>query len=150
VVFDPANPGVEAGPLCGAQASALATAIASPTSTGILDRWPPTDLLPDAGRDHGEGASAFCPGVFAADRYNDYLYFHGLGGARWPRPLADVTPHRLELGFGPARNPASCRRAGPSAMRGSRYSFGYRPAHTCRFTGPQLTGWGEQAASASR
>jgi 5-methyltetrahydrofolate--homocysteine methyltransferase len=85
----------------------------------------PTDVLPMQAVTMGERASSFAQELFAADRYSDYLYFHGLA-VQMAEALAEWTHARIraELGCGdpdgmPLRDVLAQR------YRGSRYSFGY-------------------------
>ncbi len=73
----------------------------------------------------GERASEVARQWFAADRYQDYLYLHGLS-VELAEALAEHTHRRIraELGFGheDAREMEKMLKQG---YRGSRYSFGY-------------------------
>ena len=73
----------------------------------------------------GQRASDVAREWFAADRYQDYLYLHGLG-VEMAEALAEYVHKRLraELGFGheDARDMDKLLQQG---YRGSRYSFGY-------------------------
>jgi 5-methyltetrahydrofolate--homocysteine methyltransferase len=73
----------------------------------------------------GQRASDVAREWFAADRYKDYLYLHGLG-VELAEALAEYVHKRIrgELGFGheDARDPDKLLQQG---YRGSRYSFGY-------------------------
>jgi 5-methyltetrahydrofolate--homocysteine methyltransferase len=83
------------------------------------------DVLPMQAVTMGEKATAFARELFAADRYSDYLYFHGLG-VQMAEALAEWTHARIrrELGFpDPAVMPL--REVLAQRYRGSRYSFGY-------------------------
>jgi 5-methyltetrahydrofolate--homocysteine methyltransferase len=83
------------------------------------------DVLPMQAVTMGEKATAFARELFAADRYSDYLYFHGLG-VQMAEALAEWTHARIrrELGFpDPAAMPL--REVLAQRYRGSRYSFGY-------------------------
>jgi 5-methyltetrahydrofolate--homocysteine methyltransferase len=83
------------------------------------------DVLPMQAVTMGEKATAFARELFAADRYSDYLYFHGLA-VQMAEALAEWTHARIRRDL---------RFADPEAMplrdvlaqryRGSRYSFGY-------------------------
>ncbi|MCP9799509.1 methionine synthase [Synechococcus sp. RedBA-s] len=85
----------------------------------------PRDVLPMQAVTMGERASAYARELFAADRYSDYLYFHGLG-VQMAEALAEWTHARIrrELGFA-AEEPAALRDVLAQRYRGSRYSFGY-------------------------
>jgi 5-methyltetrahydrofolate--homocysteine methyltransferase len=83
------------------------------------------DVLPMQAVTMGEKATAFARELFAADRYSDYLYFHGLG-VQMAEALAEWTHARIrrELGFAdPTAMPL--REVLAQRYRGSRYSFGY-------------------------
>ncbi len=73
----------------------------------------------------GQRASEVARDWFAADRYQDYLYLHGLS-VELAEALAEHTHRRIraELGFGheDAREMEKMLKQG---YRGSRYSFGY-------------------------
>ena len=73
----------------------------------------------------GQRASEVARDWFAADRYQDYLYLHGLG-VELAEALAEYVHKRIraELGFGheDARDKDKMLQQG---YRGSRYSFGY-------------------------
>ncbi len=73
----------------------------------------------------GQRASEVARDWFAADRYQDYLYLHGLG-VEMAEALAEYVHKRIraELGFGhqDARDKDRMLQQG---YRGSRYSFGY-------------------------
>ncbi|MFM7312140.1 MAG: vitamin B12 dependent-methionine synthase activation domain-containing protein, partial [Cyanobium sp.] len=85
----------------------------------------PTDVLPMQAVTMGERATAFAQQLFQADRYSDYLYFHGLA-VQMAEALAEWLHARIrrELGHGdPADLPL--RDVLAQRYRGSRYSFGY-------------------------
>jgi 5-methyltetrahydrofolate--homocysteine methyltransferase len=73
----------------------------------------------------GQHASEVARAWFADNRYQDYLYLHGLG-VEMAEALAEYVHKRIraELGFGPedARDKDRLLQQG---YRGSRYSFGY-------------------------
>jgi len=73
----------------------------------------------------GSHASDVAREWFAADRYQDYLYLHGLS-VEMAEAMAEFVHTRIrsELGFGAedARDPVKLLKQG---YRGSRYSFGY-------------------------
>jgi 5-methyltetrahydrofolate--homocysteine methyltransferase len=84
-----------------------------------------SDVLPMQAVTMGEQATAFAQQLFEADRYSDYLYFHGLA-VQMAEALAEWVHARIrrELGHGdpegmPLRDVLAQR------YRGSRYSFGY-------------------------
>ena len=85
----------------------------------------PADLLPMQAVTMGERATSVAQELFKADRYSDYLYFHGLA-VQMAEALAEWTHARIrgELGFG-ASEPAELREVLVQRYRGSRYSFGY-------------------------
>jgi 5-methyltetrahydrofolate--homocysteine methyltransferase len=73
----------------------------------------------------GEKASQFAQELFKADKYTDYLYFHGLA-VQMAEALAEWVHGRIrrELGFA-AEEPTALRDVLAQRYRGSRYSFGY-------------------------
>ncbi|MCP9858230.1 MULTISPECIES: methionine synthase [unclassified Cyanobium] len=85
----------------------------------------PTDVLPMQAVTMGEGATSFAQQLFRADRYTDYLYFHGLA-VQMAESLAEWTHARVrrEMGFA-AEEPTALRDVLAQRYRGSRYSFGY-------------------------
>ncbi len=85
----------------------------------------PSDVLPMQAVTMGEGATSFAQELFRADRYSDYLYFHGLA-VQMAEALAEWTHARIrrEMGFAEAE-PAALRDVLAQRYRGSRYSFGY-------------------------
>ena len=98
----------------------------------------PTDVLPMQAVTMGEKASAFAKQLFQADRYSDYLYFHGLG-VQMAEALAEWTHARIraELGFA-ADEPEALRDVLAQRYRGSRYSFGYPACPNVADSRPQL------------
>ena len=98
----------------------------------------PTDVLPMQAVTMGETASAFAKELFQADRYSDYLYFHGLG-VQMAEALAEWTHARIraELGFA-ADEPEALRDVLAQRYRGSRYSFGYPACPNVADSRPQL------------
>ncbi len=90
---------------------------------GGMDR--PTDVLPMQAVTMGERATQFAQQLFKADRYSDYLYFHGLA-VQLAEALAEWVHARIrrELGFG-EQEPRELREVLAQRYRGSRYSFGY-------------------------
>jgi len=130
--------------------SALATAIASPTSTGILDDGRPTYCRCKA-RDMGEGAPCPCPGVVLPPTANtDYLPNFMVWACRWPslEPNGSRRHPRLELGFR-QREPALLRDV-LARHRGSRLLLGYPACPNVAIQRHQLDWLGGGAASASR
>ena len=94
-------------------------------SAGLEGEPQASDVLPMQAVTMGERATAFAQELFAADRYSDYLYFHGLA-VQMAEALAEWVHARIrrELGHGdpegmPLRDVLAQR------YRGSRYSFGY-------------------------
>ncbi|MEX1316795.1 MAG: vitamin B12 dependent-methionine synthase activation domain-containing protein, partial [Synechococcaceae cyanobacterium] len=84
-----------------------------------------TDVLPMQAVTMGERATAFAQQLFQADRYSDYLYFHGLA-VQMAEALAEWVHARIrrELGHGDPRD-MPLRDVLAQRYRGSRYSFGY-------------------------
>ena len=85
----------------------------------------PTDVLPMQAVTMGEKATEFAQGLFKADKYTDYLYFHGLG-VQMAEALAEWVHARIrkELGY-PDPATLELRDVLAQRYRGSRYSFGY-------------------------
>lgn len=85
----------------------------------------PSDVLPMQAVTMGDGATSFAQQLFRADRYTDYLYFHGLA-VQMAEALAEWTHARIrrEMGFA-AEEPTALRDVLAQRYRGSRYSFGY-------------------------
>ncbi|MCF8132223.1 MAG: methionine synthase [Synechococcus sp. Tobar2m-G35] len=98
----------------------------------------PTDVLPMQAVTMGARASAVAQELFAADRYSDYLYFHGLG-VQMAEALAEWTHARIrrELGFAD-EEPSALRDVLAQRYRGSRYSFGYPACPNVADSRPQL------------
>ena len=73
----------------------------------------------------GQRASDVAREWFAADKYEDYLYLHGLG-VEMAEAMAEYTHKRIraELGFA-AEDDRDISRMLQQGYRGSRYSFGY-------------------------
>jgi 5-methyltetrahydrofolate--homocysteine methyltransferase len=84
-----------------------------------------SDVLPMQAVTMGERATAHAQELFRADRYSDYLYFHGLA-VQMAEALAEWVHARIrrELGFAD-QEPESLRDVLAQRYRGSRYSFGY-------------------------
>jgi 5-methyltetrahydrofolate--homocysteine methyltransferase len=83
------------------------------------------DVLPMQAVTMGEKATAFARELFAADRYSDYLYFHGLG-VQMAEALAEWTHARIRRELGHSDPEAMpLRDVLAQRYRGSRYSFGY-------------------------
>ncbi len=98
----------------------------------------PTDVLPMQAVTMGERATQFAQQLFKADRYSDYLYFHGLA-VQLAEALAEWTHARIrrELGFGD-QEPRELREVLAQRYRGSRYSFGYPACPNVADSRPQL------------
>ena len=73
----------------------------------------------------GQRASEVARAWFADNRYQDYLYLHGLG-VEMAEALAEYTHKRIraELGFA-AEDDRDMDKMLKQGYRGSRYSFGY-------------------------
>jgi 5-methyltetrahydrofolate--homocysteine methyltransferase len=73
----------------------------------------------------GQHAADHARALFAANRYQDYLYWHGLN-AEGAEGLAEYVHKRIrvELGFG-SEDARDIERLIKQNYRGSRYSFGY-------------------------
>jgi 5-methyltetrahydrofolate--homocysteine methyltransferase len=93
-----------------------------PASTGP---GRPSDVLPMQAVTMGETATQFARELFSADRYSDYLYFHGLA-VQMAEALAEWVHARIrrELGW-PDPDTMALRDVLAQRYRGSRYSFGY-------------------------
>ncbi|MFZ4803090.1 MAG: methionine synthase [Synechococcus lacustris] len=98
----------------------------------------PSDGLPMQAVTMGAKASDFARELFAADRYSDYLYFHGLG-VQLAEALAEWVHARIrrDMGFG-AEEPTALRDVLAQRYRGSRYSFGYPACPNVADSRPQL------------
>ncbi len=83
------------------------------------------DVFPMQAVTVGEIATQYAKGLFDANQYTDYLYFHGLA-VQVAEALAEWTHARIrqELGFGD-RDPDNLRDILAQRYQGSRYSFGY-------------------------
>lgn len=83
------------------------------------------DVLPLQAVTVGHIATEFAQGLFKANQYTDYLYFHGLA-VQMAEAIAEWshTRIRLELGFG-SEDPDNIRDILAQRYHGSRYSFGY-------------------------
>jgi 5-methyltetrahydrofolate--homocysteine methyltransferase len=138
VVFDPEGMGAGASPAAGGQElgrfvlprqrSGNRYCIADFYRDGLTaadGSLQPSDVLPMQAVTMGEGATSFAQELFRADRYTDYLYFHGLG-VQMAEALAEWTHARIrrEMGFA-ADEPTALRDVLAQRYRGSRYSFGY-------------------------
>ncbi|WP_414541762.1 methionine synthase [Nostoc sp. CCY0012] len=91
----------------------------APKESGIIDVFPMQAVTV------GDIATEFAQGLFAANQYSDYLYFHGLA-VQVAEALAEWTHARIrrELGF-VAEEPDNIRDILAQRYQGSRYSFGY-------------------------
>ncbi|WP_055074751.1 methionine synthase [Pseudanabaena sp. 'Roaring Creek'] len=91
----------------------------SPKESGIID------VLPLQAVTVGHIATEFAQGLFKANQYTDYLYFHGLA-VQMAEAVAEWTHTRIrhELGFG-GEDPDNIRDILAQRYHGSRYSFGY-------------------------
>ncbi len=91
----------------------------APKEIGVVD------VMPLQAVTVGHIATEFAQGLFQANQYTDYLYFHGLA-VQMAEALAEWTHARIrrELGFG-SEDPDSIRDVLAQRYRGSRYSFGY-------------------------
>jgi 5-methyltetrahydrofolate--homocysteine methyltransferase len=83
------------------------------------------DVLPMQIATVGAQATEYAQKLFAADKYTDYLYFHGLS-VESAEGLAEVVHKRIrhELGFG-AEDAEDAKKIFQQGYRGTRYSFGY-------------------------
>jgi 5-methyltetrahydrofolate--homocysteine methyltransferase len=83
------------------------------------------DVLPAQIVTMGERASEHAQSLFAADKYTEYLYFHGLS-VESAEGLAEVMHKRIraDLGFAHDDSPDK-RKFFQQGYRGTRYSFGY-------------------------
>ena len=108
----------------------------APQDGGMMNR--PTDVLPMQAVTMGERATQFAQQLFKADRYSDYLYFHGLA-VQLAEALAEWVHARIrrELGFG-EQEPRELREVLAQRYRGSRYSFGYPACPNVADSRPQL------------
>ncbi|NBP98117.1 MAG: methionine synthase [Synechococcaceae bacterium WB6_3A_227] len=104
-----------------------------------LNNHSATDVIPMQAVTMGETATAFAKELFKADRYSDYLYFHGLG-VQLAEALAEWTHARIrgEMGFS-TEEPSNLKDVLAQRYRGSRYSFGYPACPNVADSRPQLT-----------
>ena len=104
-----------------------------------LNKQSATDVIPMQAVTMGETATAFAKELFKADRYSDYLYFHGLG-VQLAEALAEWTHARIrgEMGFS-TEEPSNLKDVLAQRYRGSRYSFGYPACPNVADSRPQLT-----------
>ncbi|WP_341899686.1 methionine synthase [Synechococcus sp. UW140] len=109
-----------------------------------LDNQLATDVIPMQAVTMGETATAFAKELFKADRYSDYLYFHGLG-VQLAEALAEWTHARIrgEMGFS-TEEPSNLKDVLAQRYRGSRYSFGYPACPNVADSRPQLTWLGAE------
>jgi len=105
----------------------------------------PTDAMPMQAVTMGERATQFAQELFAADRYSDYLYFHGLA-VQMAEALAEWTHARIrrEMGF-PDPDSMPLRDVLAQRYRGSRYSFGYPACPNVADSRQQLAWLGAEA-----
>jgi len=91
----------------------------APKESGLIDVFPMQAVTV------GEIATEYAKELFAADKYTEYLYFHGFG-VQAAEALAEWGHARIreELGFGD-EDPDNIRDILAQRYRGSRYSFGY-------------------------
>ena len=83
------------------------------------------DLLPLQIATVGAQATQHAQRLFSADRYTDYLYFHGLA-VESAEGLAEVVHKRIRAELGFAHEDATDRRKlFQQGYRGTRFSFGY-------------------------
>ena len=85
----------------------------------------PTDVFPMQAVTMGEIASEYSQELFKADKYSDYLIFHGLT-VQLAEALAEYVHSlvRIECGF-KSYEPTNNREILAQKYRGARYSFGY-------------------------
>ncbi len=85
----------------------------------------PTDIFPMQAVTMGEIASEYSQELFKADKYSDYLIFHGLT-VQLAEALAEYVHSlvRIECGF-KSYEPNNNREILAQKYRGARYSFGY-------------------------
>ena len=109
-----------------------------------LNKQSATDVIPMQAVTMGETATAFAKELFKADRYSDYLYFHGLG-VQLAEALAEWTHARIrgEMGFS-TEEPSNLKDVLAQRYRGSRYSFGYPACPNVADSRPQLTWLGAE------
>lgn len=83
------------------------------------------DVLPAQVVTMGQQATAHSEALFKANKYTEYLYFHGLS-VESAEAMAEVVHKRVreELGFGGEDAP-EIKKMLSQGYRGSRYSFGY-------------------------
>ena len=103
------------------------------------------DAIPMQAVTMGEQATIYAQKLFAADRYSDYLYFHGLA-VQMAEALAEWTHARIrrELGF-PDPTAMPLRDLLAQRYRGSRYSFGYPACPNVADSRQQLAWLGAEA-----
>ena len=138
VIYDPANPLICLGRFeLPRQRSGNRYCIAD--FYRDLNNQSATDVIPMQAVTMGETATAFAKELFKADRYSDYLYFHGLG-VQLAEALAEWTHARIrgEMGFS-TEEPSNLKDVLAQRYRGSRYSFGYPACPNVADSRPQLT-----------
>ena len=138
VVFDPNDNSIELGRFDLPRQRSGNTYCIADFYRDLAPSGLPTDVLPMQAVTMGDKASAFAKELFQADRYSDYLYFHGLG-VQMAEALAEWTHARIrrELGFA-AVEPDALRDVLAQRYRGSRYSFGYPACPNVADSRPQL------------
>ena len=138
VVFDPNDNSIELGRFDLPRQRSGNTYCIADFYRDLAPSGLPTDVLPMQAVTMGDKASAFAKELFQADRYSDYLYFHGLG-VQMAEALAEWTHARIrrELGFA-ADEPDVLRDVLAQRYRGSRYSFGYPACPNVADSRPQL------------
>ena len=138
VVFDPNDNSIELGRFDLPRQRSGNTYCIADFYRDLAPSGLPTDVLPMQAVTMGDKASAFAKELFQADRYSDYLYFHGLG-VQMAEALAEWTHAliRRELGFA-ADEPDALRDVLAQRYRGSRYSFGYPACPNVADSRPQL------------
>ena len=138
VVFDPNDNSIELGRFDLPRQRSGNTYCIADFYRDLAPNGLPTDVLPMQAVTMGDKASAFAKELFQADRYSDYLYFHGLG-VQMAEALAEWTHAliRRELGFA-ADEPDALRDVLAQRYRGSRYSFGYPACPNVADSRPQL------------
>jgi len=83
------------------------------------------DVLPVQIATMGEKATDYAQGLFKANKYTDYLYFHGLS-VESAEGLAEVMHKRIRAELGLSQHDsADKRKFFQQGYRGTRYSFGY-------------------------
>ncbi len=91
----------------------------APVDSGIMDVFPMQAVTV------GEVATEYAKGLFDANQYTDYLYYHGMA-VQTAEAMAEWVHARIrqELGYGELE-PSNLRDILQQRYQGSRYSFGY-------------------------